>query len=146
MTIHFEFWPALAFTVVMVSWFTFAASFMFFKKPPSPPDKKRDPSSIAGIVLQGISFAIVWTLRRALFTPILSLGKSLEIALAILTMVLAPAPSGFAFPQFAPWSQWIPAARVVEGHKLSHRAHSVAKSIYTGMLGMLLATGFAVTH
>src|SRR4029434_10511199 len=91
MTLLFEFWPALAFTVVMVSWFTFAASFMFFRKPPSPPDKKRDPFSVAGIVLQGISYLIVWTLRRALFTPILSLGKVLEILLAILTMVLGAA-------------------------------------------------------
>jgi hypothetical protein len=113
MTIYFEFWPALAFTVVMVSWFTFAASFMFFQKPPSPPDKKRDPSSIAGIVLQGIGYLIVWTFRRTLFTPIVSLGKLLEIVLAVLTMVLAAARCGFAFRQFAHWvnsGAWRPAS------------------------------------
>src|SRR5512138_4011212 len=89
MTIRFEFWPTLTFTVVMVSWVTFAASFLFLKKPPAPPDKKRDPSSIVGIILQGVSYLIAWTIRRAWFRPILSSNESLEIALAILTMILS---------------------------------------------------------
>jgi protein-S-isoprenylcysteine O-methyltransferase Ste14 len=122
---------------------------MFFKKPPSPPDKKRDPSSIAGIVLQGISYAIVWTLRRALFTPILSFGKSLEIALAILTTILAAGSVWLCISAIRTLGrQWSLAARVVEGHELvTQGPYSVVRNpIYTGMLGMLLATGIAVSH
>src|SRR6185295_16426905 len=103
----------------MVSWFTFAASFLFFKKPPSPPDKKRDPSSIAGLVLQGIGYLIVWTLRRALLTPILSLGKLLEVVLAVLAMALAAGSVWLCISAIRTLGQqWSLAARVVEGHEL----------------------------
>src|SRR5438034_10719831 len=44
--------------------------------------------------------------------------------------------------------QWSLAARLVEGHKLVKEGpySVVRKPIYTGMFGMLLATGLAVSH
>src|SRR5436309_5608081 len=97
--IHPELWPTLAFVVMMLSWFVFVLTFLFHKKPPSPPDKKRDPSSITGIVLQGVSYGIVWSIRRPWFTPMFP-NKSLEIGLAMLTMVLAV------------WSVWFCSASI----------------------------------
>ncbi len=86
--IHLELWPTLAFVVMALSWLAFVITFVFHKKPPSPPDQKRDPTSIIGIVFQGLSYAIVWTIRRPWFTAMFP-NKSLEIGLAVLTMILA---------------------------------------------------------
>src|SRR6266699_3019378 len=106
--IHLELWPTLAFVVM----------FFFHKKPPSPPDQKRDPSSIIGIVFQGLGYAIVWTIRRPWFTPMFP-NKSLEIGLAVLTMILAVFSVWFCSAAIRTLgTQWSLAARVVEGHKL----------------------------
>jgi protein-S-isoprenylcysteine O-methyltransferase Ste14 len=148
MIIQLNFWPTLAFVVMMLSWLAFVLTFLFHKKPPSPPDKKRDPSSITGIVLQGVSYGIVWSIRRTWFTPMFP-NKSLEIGLAVLTMVLAVWSVWFCSAAIRTLGeQWSLAARVVEGHKLVTKGlYSIVRNpIYTGMLGMLLATGLAVSH
>src|SRR5437016_11537585 len=89
MVIHLNFWPTLAFAVVLLSWFAFVILFLARKKPPTAPESKRDRASIIGIVLQGFSYGIVWSVRRQWFTPIFSVSNAVEILLAILTMVLA---------------------------------------------------------
>ena len=146
--IHLNFWPTLAFVVMALSWLAFVITFLLHKKPPSPPDKERDPSSIIGIVLQGLSYAIVWTIRRPWFTPIFP-NKALEIGMAVLTMLLAVWSVWFCSAAIRTLGkQWSLAARVVEGHKLvTEGPYSIVRNpIYTGMFGMLLATGLAVSH
>ncbi|HBB95376.1 MAG TPA: isoprenylcysteine carboxylmethyltransferase family protein [Blastocatellia bacterium] len=146
--IHLDFWPTLAFVSMALSWLAFVIAFFFNKKPPSPPDKKRDPSSITGIVLQGVSYGIVWSVRRTWFTPMFP-NRSLEIGLAVLTMVLAVWSVWFCSAAIRTLGeQWSLAARVVEGHKLVTKGpYSIVRNpIYTGMFGMLLATGLAVSH
>src|SRR6266705_248311 len=64
MHIHFDFWPTLSFLLVMFSWFLFAIVFVLQKRPPSPPDKERDPGSLMGVMLQGVSYAVVWAWHR----------------------------------------------------------------------------------
>ena len=146
--IHLELWPTLAFVVMVLSWFAFVVTFLFHKKPPSPPDRKRDSSSVIGIVLQGAGYGIVWTIRRSWFTPMFP-NKSLEIVLALLTMFLAVWSVWFCSAAIRTLGkQWSLAARVVEGHKLVTEGpyNIVRNPIYTGMFGMLLATGLAVSH
>src|SRR5437762_12647040 len=116
--IHPELWPTLAFVVMALSWLAFVIAFFFHKKPPSPPDKKRDPTSIIGIVFQGLSYAIVWTIRRPWFTAIFP-NKSLEIGLAVLTLILAIFSVWFCSAAIGTLgTQWSLAARVFEGHRL----------------------------
>jgi protein-S-isoprenylcysteine O-methyltransferase Ste14 len=151
MTINFEFWPTLAFAVVMLSWFGFVLVFALFlrHKPPSAPDQRRAGASIIGIVLQGFSYAVVWSIRRPAFTPIVSSTKLFEIALGVLPMALAIGSVWFiAAAVRALGKQWSLAARVLEGHKLvTEGPYSVVRNpIYTGMFGMLLATGLVVSH
>src|SRR6185369_16100245 len=87
--IHFNFWPTLAFVAILLSWLAFVITCLAHKKPPAPPDKKRDPASFTGVVLQGLSYALLWILKREWFTPIFGSGKFLEITLAVMTVVMA---------------------------------------------------------
>jgi protein-S-isoprenylcysteine O-methyltransferase Ste14 len=151
MILQIEFWPALTFGVVMASWFGFAAVFLVFlrKKPPSAPDRKRERTSIIGIALQGVGYAVVWSVHRPLFSPIAAQGKSFEIAAAVLAMALAIGSVWFVSAAVRTLGkQWSLAARVLEGHKLitSGPYNVVRNPIYTGMFGMLLATGLAISH
>jgi protein-S-isoprenylcysteine O-methyltransferase Ste14 len=151
MNLQLEFWPTLTFVVVMASWFVFAAVFVLFlrKKPQSAPDSKREPTSIIGIALQGVGYAIAWSIRRPPFTPIVRRDEFLEISMAILTMAVAVGSVWFVSAAVrALGKQWSLAARVLEGHKLitSGPYNIVRNPIYTGMFGMLLATALAISH
>jgi protein-S-isoprenylcysteine O-methyltransferase Ste14 len=140
---------AVVFGVVMVSWFAFGAVFFLFlrRKPPqTTTENKRDSTSKIGIALQGVSYAFVWTFMRRQFTHIVPLGQVMDIAVAVLTVALAFGSVWLVMSAVGTLGrQWSLTARVLEGHKLiTEGAYArVRHPIYTGMLGMLLATGLA---
>jgi len=147
--ITFEFLPTLVFVVVMICWFVFAGVFLLRKKPPSPPDQKRDRGSLIGVALQVMSYGIVWGVHRTAFTPIVSGNRPIAIAAGVLAIVAAIGSVWlFTTALKTLGKEWSITARLVEGHKLATSGPYayVRHPIYTGMLGMLVATGLAISH
>jgi len=145
----FQFLPTLVFAIVMLCWFAFVGIFLLRKKPPSPPDQKREPDSLFGVALQGVSFAIVWAVHRAMFTPFISHSESLALAASVLAMVAAVSSVWLIMAALKTLGkEWSLTARLIEGHQLATSGPYayVRHPIYTGMLGMLVATGLAVSH
>jgi protein-S-isoprenylcysteine O-methyltransferase Ste14 len=138
----------IAFGVIMLCWAGFTLAFILRGKPPKTTDRKRDPSSIMGIVVQGLGFVFVWSFRRPMFGPFAVQNNALESALSVIAMLVAV---------FSVWlvvsavqtlgKEWSLTARVVEGHKLATEgAYNVTRNpIYTAMLGMMIATGLVLS-
>jgi len=149
MTVELNPLPQAVFLFVLACWFLFAGIFLLRKKPPKAPESKRDRASLAGIVMQGFGFGVVWSLRRQFFTPLVAMPRPLEIALAIFTVALPIASCWLVLAAVRTLGkQWAFVARVVEGHKLIVEGpyKIVRNPIYLGMFGMLLATGLAVSR
>jgi protein-S-isoprenylcysteine O-methyltransferase Ste14 len=139
--------PAVTFAIVIICWVAFAA-FFFRRRPTSPPDQKRNPRSILGLALQGVSFLTVWLIRRPPLTPF---ANDSWLATAVSCFAIVSAIGSVILVMSAVITlgkEWSLTARVVEGHELATKGPYafVRHPIYTGMLGMLLATGIAISH
>lgn len=144
----FEFLPTLVFVVVMICWLVFAGGFLLRKKPPSRPDQKREPASLFGVALQGMSYGLVWGVRRPAFTPI-SGNEPISIMTALLAICAAVSSVWLITMAVKTLGkEWSLTARLVEDHQLATSGPYalVRHPIYTGMLGMLLATGLTISH
>lgn len=138
----------LVFVVIMICWFTFAGIFIFRKQPANDHDRKRDRSSIVGVVLQGLSYGIVWSVRRPPFTEIVSGVEWLELLTAMIAMTAAIGSVLLIMAAVKTLGkEWSITARMVENHQLATKGpYAVVRHpIYTGMLGMLVATGLAIS-
>jgi protein-S-isoprenylcysteine O-methyltransferase Ste14 len=149
MKITIEFLPTVVFLFVMLCWFAFAAVFIFRKQPPKAPDQKRDRSSIPGVVLQALAYAIVWSIHRPFFSPMVAGVAWLEFAAAVIAIVAALGSVLLIMSAVKTLGkEWSITARMVQDHKLATKGPyaRVRHPIYTGMLGMLVATGLAISH
>lgn len=149
MGLTFELLPTLVFVVLVVCWFVFAGVFLLRKQPASTPDERRERGSLIGVAVQGLSYAIVWGMRRPAFTPIFLRSKPLAVAAGGLAIVAAVGSVWLVTNAVKTLGkEWSITARLVKGHTLTMSGPYayVRHPIYTGMLGMLVATGLAVSY
>lgn len=136
---------------VMVCWIFFAGIFLLRRRAAKAPDDKRDRFASLGIFLQMVGYFLVLFQppRQPFLPPIAALSGALGIAFSVVTIALAAA-SGWLIECAVRTlgKQWAMRARLVDDHKLitvGPYAH-IRNPVYTGMLGMLVATGLATEH
>lgn len=140
-----------AFAAVMVCWLIFALVFLLrtLKQPADIPETRRDRRSIAGMVLQGLAYGLLWTRFRPAVQPIVTMPLWADVVIAAGAVVIAAASVWLVMSAVrALGKQWALGARLVEGHELitSGPYSLVRNPIYSGMFGMLLATGLVSTR
>jgi protein-S-isoprenylcysteine O-methyltransferase Ste14 len=133
---------------VILCWIFFAGIFLLRKRPPKATEAKRDKSASLGILLQMIGYFLVFF--QPPWLPFLPPVAALSgMAFGVITVGIAVL-SGWLIESAVRTlgKQWALRARLVEGHQLitaGPYAH-IRNPIYTGMLGMLIATGLATEH
>jgi protein-S-isoprenylcysteine O-methyltransferase Ste14 len=140
---------AAAAGVVMLCWLAFAMVFTLKMRGPRAKERQRERASIAGIVLQGIGFACVFVVQRPTFSLLLPGRPVIGVILAGVAAALAVGSIGLTIAAAGVLGgEWSFQARLIEGHRLVTRGPYalVRHPIYTGMFGMLLATGLAFAH
>ncbi|HTK81707.1 MAG TPA: isoprenylcysteine carboxylmethyltransferase family protein [Bacteroidota bacterium] len=134
---------------VILCWLGFAAAFVFRKRPPKTIEQKRDSMAMAGIALEAVGYFFVWTFRRTSATLLPEAGEIVNLILAAFAIAIAAASAWMTVSAVNTLGkQWAVAARIVEGHQLitSGPYARVRNPIYSGMFGMLIATGLAWSH
>jgi len=138
----------VAFYALIVCWWVFGLTFWLRKRPPQARESKRDWTSLIGLFLQALAYFCIWfyplqrkqTLPVTFGSPVLEWGRTvLIVSIAVGSAWLVNASARRL------GKQWALAARLVEGHTLIQEGpyRFVRNPIYTGMLGMLVATGLA---
>ena len=140
---------ALTFCAMLVGWFAFAGAMFTARRHPRQAERKRERSSVTGLVLQMLAYSAVWSVRRAWTAPLLGQTAVPPVLLCVLTMALIAGSVWIVVAAIRTLGkQWSLAARLIEGHELvtSGPYGLVRHPSFSGMLGMLLATGIAITR
>jgi protein-S-isoprenylcysteine O-methyltransferase Ste14 len=146
---HLELFHIAVFASVLLCWVILGAAVIFRKRPPATKLARRGKSFLPGLILQAAGFAAAWSIRRQLFTHMIELPRPLEIALAVLTVLLALLSAAFAvWAVRALGRHWSAEARTIEGHALvTAGPYGVVRHpIYAGLFGMLLATALSISQ
>ncbi len=135
--------------VVLAGWALFVLVFLLRRRPPGETTQRRDGVSRLGIAIQAVGFAGVWSYRRPIPSPFAPLGPAGGVVLALLTLALVVGSVWLVTAAVRTLGkQWSVAARVLASHELITAGpyRIVRHPIYTGMCGMLIATGLALSR
>jgi protein-S-isoprenylcysteine O-methyltransferase Ste14 len=134
---------------IAVGWVGYGAILALGKRGAARGDARRDARSSVGFLLQCAAYGICLLFPRMYFSPLLAMSLWKETILAGLDIALTVWSVWFCFAAArALGRQWALMARVIEGHELIRQGpYAVVRNpIYLAMLGMLIATGLAVSH
>ena len=133
---------AFEFCIVILGWIVFGLFFLLNSRMPRTGTARRDRRSLLGMILQGMGYGIVWGFRRNLAPA--GPWEPLRALLVIVFLIASIALTVSARRRLG--KQWSLSARVLDEHDLvtSGPYGLVRHPIYTGMLGMLVATGLGV--
>ncbi len=149
MTFSVDLPAALAACIVVLCWFGFGVILIVGKRGAEKSTKRQDFKSHLGFFFQCLGYATCFGFSRTYFSPLLPMSKIAEGIVAAFTVGIAIASTWFCWAAArALGRQWALVARVIEGHELIRQGpYAVVRNpIYLAMLGMLVATGLAVSH
>jgi protein-S-isoprenylcysteine O-methyltransferase Ste14 len=131
---------------VLAAWWLFAVAFLFRKRPSGKRGTAgpKDRRGLAGALLQGIGFAFVWFFSRPSSAPLFPVGVPVNMAIMLGAPVLAFLCVWLMVKAIRTLGrQWALNARLLEDHALVTEGPfaRMRHPIYSGMLGMLIATG-----
>jgi protein-S-isoprenylcysteine O-methyltransferase len=136
---------------VILCWIVFAGIFLLRKRIPKAPEAKRNRMATLGIALQMCAYFLVWFQppRWPFLPPVAALSGLPGILFSVFTVTIAAGSAWLIENAVRTLGKhWALRARLVEDHKLitvGPYAY-VRNPIYTGMLGVLIATGLATEH
>lgn len=134
---------------VVAGWCVFAAGVWLRRRAPASGERARDRTSVAAIVIQAASFALVWGVRRPQGTPILPMSLVTWMLLTGLAIALALGSAWLGVAAIRTLGkQWSLQARITQDHELitSGPYRFVRHPIYTAMLGLLISTALAFSR
>jgi protein-S-isoprenylcysteine O-methyltransferase Ste14 len=138
---------SLAITIIM--WIVFAIGFLLLKRRQKQNEQKKNKLAMIGMMLEGVGFAFVFTVRREPFTNIFQMNSSIQILLTIFSGILAIASVWLGLSAVKTLGkQWNIKAQIIEGHELITTGpyKIVRHPIYSALFGLLIVTGYSITQ
>jgi protein-S-isoprenylcysteine O-methyltransferase Ste14 len=135
--------------LVVIAWMALAVVIALRRRSGRKLDRQRAPRSLAGLALQGLGFALLFTFRSdSLFSPLSVPGWSLGLIWISGSLILACSVFAMESSLRTLGEQWSLTARILEKHQLITQGpyRFVRHPIYAAMLGMLLGSGLLISH